>query len=66
MFNMGGFDANSREAHAAEIGSANGMSNARGLAGLYAPIANGGALNGVKLGRTRHAPAHGAVLGRDA
>ncbi|MGO9604204.1 MAG: serine hydrolase domain-containing protein [Candidatus Binataceae bacterium] len=49
MFNMGGFDVNSREAHAAEIGSANGMSNARGLAGLYAPLANGGELNGIRL-----------------
>jgi CubicO group peptidase (beta-lactamase class C family) len=54
MFNMGGFDANSHEAHAAEIGSANGISNARGLAGLYAPLANGGELKGVRL------------LGRDA
>ena len=33
MFNNGGFDANSRDAHAAEIGSATGISNARGLAG---------------------------------
>ena len=49
MFNMGGFDANSREAHAAEIGSANGIANARGLAGMYAPLANGGELNGVRL-----------------
>jgi CubicO group peptidase (beta-lactamase class C family) len=49
MFNMGSFDANRREAHAAEIGSANGISNARGLAGLYAPLANGGELNGVRL-----------------
>jgi CubicO group peptidase (beta-lactamase class C family) len=49
MFNMGGFDPNTREAHAAEIGSANGISNARGLARLYAPLANGGALDGVKL-----------------
>ncbi|HVN29683.1 MAG TPA: serine hydrolase domain-containing protein [Candidatus Binataceae bacterium] len=49
MFNMGGFDANSREAHAAEIGSANGISNGRGLAGMYAPLANGGELNGVRL-----------------
>jgi CubicO group peptidase (beta-lactamase class C family) len=49
MFNMGGFDANSREAHAAEIGSANGISNGRGLAGLYAPLANGGELGGVRL-----------------
>jgi CubicO group peptidase (beta-lactamase class C family) len=49
MFNMGGFDANSHEAHAAEIGSANGISNARGLGGLYAPLANGGELKGVRL-----------------
>jgi len=43
------FDPNSREGHAAEIGAANGISNARGLAGLYAPLANGGSLNGVRL-----------------
>jgi CubicO group peptidase (beta-lactamase class C family) len=49
MFNMGGFDANSRDAHAAEIGSANGITNARGLAAMYAPLANGGELNGVRL-----------------
>lgn len=34
--------ANSRDGHAAEIGAANGITNARGLAGLYAPLANGG------------------------
>jgi CubicO group peptidase (beta-lactamase class C family) len=49
MTNQGGFGANSRAAHAAEIGSATGISNGRGLAGLYAPLANGGALNGVRL-----------------
>jgi CubicO group peptidase (beta-lactamase class C family) len=49
MFNNGGFNPNSREGHAAEIGSANGISNARGLAGMYAPLANGGELNGVRL-----------------
>ena len=43
------FDANSREGHAAEIGAANGITNARGLAGLYAPLANGGSLNGVRI-----------------
>jgi len=42
MTNMGGFNSNSREAHAAEIGSATGISNGRGLAQLYAPLANGG------------------------
>jgi len=49
MLNSGGFNANARAARAAEIGSATGVSNGRGLAGLYAPLANGGALNGVRL-----------------
>jgi CubicO group peptidase (beta-lactamase class C family) len=43
------FDPNSREGHAAEIGAANGITNARGLAGLYAPLANGGTLNGIRI-----------------
>lgn len=34
--------ANTRAGHAAEIGAANGITNARGLAGMYAPLANGG------------------------
>ena len=42
LTNSGGADFNSREMHAAELGSASGISNARGLAGLYAPFANGG------------------------
>jgi CubicO group peptidase (beta-lactamase class C family) len=45
LLNTGGFmpgGANSRAGHAAEIGAANGISNARGLAGMYAPLANGG------------------------
>jgi CubicO group peptidase (beta-lactamase class C family) len=42
LTNSGGADFNSREIHAAEIASANGMTNARGLAGMYAPLANGG------------------------
>jgi len=42
LMNLGGADFNSREIHAAEIGSANGITNARGLAGMYAPLANGG------------------------
>jgi CubicO group peptidase (beta-lactamase class C family) len=37
MLNSGGFSANARAARAAEIGSATGVSNGRGLAGLYAP-----------------------------
>ena len=46
FFNVGGWrtkGANARESHAAEIGAANGVTNARGLAGMYAPLANGGA-----------------------
>ena len=34
--------ADTREGHAAEIGAANGITNARGLAGMYGPLANGG------------------------
>jgi CubicO group peptidase (beta-lactamase class C family) len=49
MLNMAGMNVNKREARAAEIGSATGVTNARGLAGLYAPLANGGALNGMRL-----------------
>lgn len=49
LFNNGQFNPNSREARAAEVGSATGVTNARGLAGLYAPLANGGAINGVRL-----------------
>lgn len=42
LTNGGGFDFNSRECHAAEVGSANGITNARGLAGMYAPLSQGG------------------------
>lgn len=42
-------DVNTSECHAAEVGSANGIANGRALAGLYAPLANGGALKGVEL-----------------
>lgn len=40
------FEPNSRACRAAEVGSANGMSNGRAMARLYAPFASGGALNG--------------------
>ncbi len=42
LTNNGGADFNSRSIKGAEIGSANGITNARGLAGMYAPLANGG------------------------
>ena len=44
-FNAGailGGGLNTRAGRAAEIGAANGVTNARGLAGLYAPLADGG------------------------
>ncbi len=48
LTNSGGFGqggANTREGHAAEIGSANGITNGRGLAGMYAPLSlDGGVL----------------------
>lgn len=38
-----------RADRAAEIGAANGTTNGRGLAGMYAPLACGGSLNGISL-----------------
>src|SRR6266567_2270232 len=58
LFNTGGyvmpgpdgvFGFNTRAAHAAEMGAVGAISNARGLAGMYAPLANGGSLKGVSL-----------------
>ncbi len=46
FFNVGAWragGAHTRAGRAAEICAANGVTNARGLAGLYAPLANGGA-----------------------
>ncbi len=42
-----GFD--SRAAHAAEIGATGAITNARALAGMYAPLASGGSAGGVTL-----------------
>jgi len=53
MMNSGGIllpDAvNNRRVHAAEIPSANGITNARGLAGMYRPLALDGAVDDVRL-----------------
>lgn len=52
LFNSGGFlghGCNTREGHAAELGGANGITNARGLALMYRPFANGGAWDGVEF-----------------
>jgi len=61
LLNSGGFDPNSRACHAAEIGGGGGISNARGLAGIYAPLANGGTLGKVKLVESSHLPRMGEV-----
>jgi CubicO group peptidase (beta-lactamase class C family) len=55
VFNTGGYlttpgESDTREAHAAEIGAVGAISNARGLAGMYDPLANNGvASNGYQL-----------------
>jgi len=52
--NNGGYmlkpgESDSRAAHAAEIGAVGGITNARGLAGMYRPLALGGSADGVRL-----------------
>jgi CubicO group peptidase (beta-lactamase class C family) len=42
MTNTIGFRPNSRACHAAELGGGGGIANARGLAGMYAPLSLGG------------------------
>src|SRR5215475_4977372 len=53
VFNTGGYlltpgESDTRAAHAAEMGAVGAITNARGLAGMFQPLANGGA-----IGRTR-------------
>jgi CubicO group peptidase (beta-lactamase class C family) len=65
VWNSGGIlvpgAVNTCEVHAAEIPSANGITNARGLAGMYRPLALGGEFNGVRLVPEDAIPAMGAV-----
>ena len=49
LLNTGGMTFNDPALHKAEVGSANGMTNGRGLAHMYAPLALGGSQNGVTL-----------------
>lgn len=54
LLNSGGYmgaepEYDTRAAHAAEIGGAGGITNARGLAGMYEPLALGGKKGGVEL-----------------
>jgi CubicO group peptidase (beta-lactamase class C family) len=73
VWNSGGIlmpgAVNNRQVRAAEIPSANGITNARGLAGMYRPLALGGAFGGVRLVPEDAVPAMGAVsaaVARDA
>jgi len=52
--NNGGYmmvpgESDSRAAHAAEFGAVGGITNGRGLAGMYRPLANGGSADGATL-----------------
>jgi len=53
VMNSGGYlapgAADTRACHAAEIPAAGGITNARGLAGMYRPLALGGAVDGIRL-----------------
>ncbi len=54
LLNMGGYmgaepQFDTRAAHAAEIGGAGGITNGRGLAGMYEPLALGGKKDSVEL-----------------
>jgi CubicO group peptidase (beta-lactamase class C family) len=42
LLNNGGFRTDASESYTAEYGAGGGVTNARGLAGLYCPLANGG------------------------
>ena len=74
ILNSGGYmgakpEYDFRAAHAAEIGGAGGITNARGLAGMYAPLACGGTLEDVQLVSPDSLARMGAVAsatGRDA
>ncbi len=57
FLNDGGFNPNRADYRAAEIGSANGVTNARSLARLYAPFSLDGSLDGVRLVSARRIPA---------
>jgi len=67
VINTGGYmmpgECDTRAAHAAELGSVGGITNARGLAGMYRPLALGGEYNGVRLLDEGQLAIAGAVAG---
>ena len=74
LLNAGGYmgatpEYDTRAAHAAEIGGAGGVTNARGLAGMYEPLALGGKKGSVELVNSETLDRMGRVsssTGRDA
>lgn len=59
FLNEGGYlhgEYNSRAAHEAEIPAVNGITNARGLARLYAPLALDGSVDGIRVVRSESLP----------
>jgi CubicO group peptidase (beta-lactamase class C family) len=66
LLNNGGYmapgESDSRAAHAAEMGAIGGISNARGLAGMYRPLALGGSYNGVRLVEGSQLPQMSSVV----
>ena len=71
LLNAGGYmdEVDTRAAHAAEIGGAGGITNARGLAGMYEPLALGGKKGVVELVNAATLARMGRVsssTGRDA
>ena len=74
LLNSGGYmgtepEYDTRAAHAAEIGGAGGITNGRGLAGMYEPLALGGKKDNVELVNSETLARMGRVsssTGRDA
>jgi CubicO group peptidase (beta-lactamase class C family) len=54
LMNTGGHRADGADSWRAEIGGGGGIANARGLAGMYTPLANGGRHRGVRLLEADH------------
>jgi len=66
LVNTGGYmmvpgESDSRAAHAAEMGAVGGITNGRGLAGMYRPLALGGSVDGVRLVGAEQLAIMGAV-----